>query len=348
MSYEWSLDPEELFAERYAQMLRNDMPVGDVDRLRASIHRMWVDEPGGWVYEWSQLARHYASQGRHDLAAGAFGWAKFPSLANRAAELALQNQIEQYGLWSRDFPFQFERRVLDVPFRGGRTPVAVHLLSPHGAAADTPILLASGGVDTWKMDVHGIFAPFVQHIGVRVLAFDIPGTGESRIPLSSESREVIAGLASEARRMGARKVGHLGISMGGHFSAWSGLTRTVDAAVVLGGPVGAVPLEKDRAWSFGMSDIVGNALGLDRPTSQEVTARMPDFSLRSLLDQAENAPMLVINGADDVHIPRQDTLVFRGRRDTEVDLLEGTGHCAVTRMSEVVPRMIGWLGQQLR
>ena len=30
--------------------------------------------------------------------------------------------------------------------------------------------------------------------------------------------------------------------------------------------------------------------------------------------------MLVINGANDVHVPRHDTLVFQGRRDTVVDL----------------------------
>ncbi|GAA3846120.1 hypothetical protein GCM10022403_092370 [Streptomyces coacervatus] len=30
--------------------------------------------------------------------------------------------------------------------------------------------------------------------------------------------------------------------------------------------------------------------------------------------------MLVINGADDVHVPRHDTLVFDGRRDTELRL----------------------------
>lgn len=33
--------------------------------------------------------------------------------------------------------------------------------------------------------------------------------------------------------------------------------------------------------------------------------------------------MLVINGADDVHVPQHDTLVFEGRRDTVVELIPG-------------------------
>ena len=42
--------------------------------------------------------------------------------------------------------------------------------------------------------------------------------------------------------------------------------------------------------------------------------------------------MLVINGADDVHVPQHDTLVFQGRRDTFVDLIPDAGHCAPTKL----------------
>jgi esterase FrsA len=53
--------------------------------------------------------------------------------------------------------------------------------------------------------------------------------------------------------------------------------------------------------------------------------------------------MLIVNGADDVFVPQSDTLVFEGRRDTEVHLIEGTGHVAMSKATEVVPLMIGWL-----
>jgi esterase FrsA len=57
--------------------------------------------------------------------------------------------------------------------------------------------------------------------------------------------------------------------------------------------------------------------------------------------------MLVINGADDVHMPQDDTVVFEGRRNTTVKLVDGTGHCAVTKLDEVVPVLLDWLAEQL-
>ena len=57
--------------------------------------------------------------------------------------------------------------------------------------------------------------------------------------------------------------------------------------------------------------------------------------------------MLVINGADDYFVPQADTLVFTGRRDTEVRLLPNTGHCAVSKMPEVMSTAIGWLKSRL-
>ena len=128
----------------------------------------------------------------------------------------------------------------------------------------------------------------------------------------------------------------------GRKSQPSGLAGEVDGAVVLGGAVEAA-FTGSGPSHFGMDGIVGNALGFDRPpTPEELVARFPEFSLRPLLDQDSNAPMLVINGADDVHVPQHDTLVFQGRRDTVVELLPDTGHCAVTKLPEVFSTIAGW------
>ncbi len=97
-----------------------------------------------------------------------------------------------------------------------------------------------------------------------------------------------------------------------------------------------------------MADIVANAAGLDhQPTRSELARLMTPFSLRPLLDQGGNAPMLVVNGADDVHVPQHDTLVFRGRRDTQVELVPDTGHCAISKLGEMIPRISSWIAAQL-
>ena len=58
--------------------------------------------------------------------------------------------------------------------------------------------------------------------------------------------------------------------------------------------------------------------------------------------------MLIVNGADDVHVPQHDTLVFEGRRNTEVHLIPDTGHCAVTKLPEVMPMIMAWLARTLK
>ena len=348
MSYQWPLDASELFGERYPQMINTGLPVGDVDTVRAAVTDMWADAPGGWVHEWSRLAAAYADAGSHDQAALAYGWAKFPTLADPSKRVALARQLEQYQLAAPGFGLGFQRQVLKLPYRGGTTDVPVHVFTPFGLPADRPVVIASGGVDSWKMDVHRLMVLLAVQLRVRVVAFDIAGTGESTVPMTgSGGGEMVSGLIEHARSIGNGVVGHVGISMGGYFSARSGLAGEVDAAVVLGGPVEAAFTGAKKAV-FGMEGIVGNAMGFDAPPSQdELAARRAELSLRPLLDQDRNAPMLIVNGEDDVHVPQHDTLVFRGRRDTVVDLVPDTGHCAVSKLPEVFPTIIDWLDRTL-
>ncbi|WP_040699921.1 alpha/beta hydrolase [Nocardia vinacea] len=344
MSYQWPLDAAELFGERYPQMVNTGLPAADVNAVCAAITDMWPDAPGGWVHEWSQLGARYAGSSAHDLAALAYGWAKFPTLADDSKRTALARQLEQYQLAAPGFGVDFRREVLAVPYRGASTPVPVHILTRPKLPSDTPVLIASGGVDGWKMDLHAMFVMFAVHLGVPVVVFDIAGTGESSVPMTSEGgAQIVQGLIDHARGLGNGVVAHLGISMGGYYSARSGLTGDVDAAIVLGGPVEEA-FHRTGSARFGMDGIIGNAMGFDSPPApDELAARFAAFSLRELLDRDTNAPMLVVNGADDVHIPQHDTLVFQGRRDTEVHLLPDTGHCAVSRLPEALPLMIGWL-----
>ncbi|MFJ6181830.1 alpha/beta fold hydrolase [Streptomyces sp. NPDC092295] len=347
MSYQWPLAAKDLFAERYPQMVNAGLPVPDVDAVRAAITDMWADEPGGWVHEWSALAARYASAGSHDLSALAYGWARFPTLADGAKRAALARQTEQYLLAASGFALPFRRDVLDLPYRGDLTQVPVHVFTPPAAVEKGPVLLVSGGVDSWKMDVHGLLTTLCAHSGLPVVAFDIPGTGDSQVPMRPDGAEIVRGLIGHARTLGNGIVVHVGISMGGHYSARSGLAGEADAAVVLGGPVEAA-FADGRLARFGMDGIVGNALGFDRQPSRDgLFAALADFSLRPLLDAEGQAPMLVVNGADDVHVPQEDTLVFEGRRDTEVHLLPGTGHCAVTRLPEVLRIISEWLPRTL-
>ncbi|MEV6978150.1 alpha/beta hydrolase [Kitasatospora sp. NPDC093806] len=348
MSFTWPLDPRDLFVERYPQMTLG-LPAEEVDAVRAAVTEMWPDRPGGWAYEWSALAARHAAAGRHREAAQAYGWAKFPSLADGPKRTALARQVEQYVLAAPGFPVEFERRVLTVPYRGGETALPVHLMAAPGLPADAPVVLASGGVDSWKTDLHGMWEQLALTLPARLLLFDLPGTGESaHLPMTPDGgAEVILGLVAVARAAGNGRVGHFGISMGGYYSARTGLTGLVDAAVVLGGPVER-SFAAGRGFAFGMDGIVGNALGFDAaPSRAELDAAFASFDLRPALDLDVNGPMLVVNGTEDVHVPVEDTLVFEGRRDTRVELIPDTGHCAISRFGEAMAVITPWLRETL-
>jgi esterase FrsA len=349
MSYTYAISPSAMFEDRFEQFVTLGIPRADVSSMRDTITDMWADAPNGWVYEWSRLAQRYMAAGQSFLASLAYGCAKFPCLANEARRTALAHQVETYLAAASGFPVKFERRLIEVPFAAATVSLPVHLYSENGRYSEGPVLLLNGGVDTWKIDLHGMCVALAQKLDVTVVAFDQPGTGENPVPLVVEADEIVLGLVKEARKIGNGRVAHFGTSFGANYSAMTGLTGVVDCAIVLGGPVDkAFAKEALANLPYGMPGIIGNDMGFDRqPTEVEFADALGKFSRRTLLDRATNAPMLVINGADDYFVPQSDTRVFEGRPQTETHLLGATGHCAFSKLPEVMGLVFRWLPQQI-
>ncbi len=186
----------------------------------------------------------------------------------------------------------------------------VHLFSVTGQYASAPALIYTGGVDTYKMGLHAIYVTLAQRLGITILGFDISGTGESTIPLSVKGDELVLGIVNEARKLGNGKVAHLGFSFGGNFSAMTGLSGAVDAAIVLGGPV-------DKAWGkenaqnlpYGMPGIIGNDMWLDHePAFPDFLAAVQQFSRRSLLELTRIILQCSSSTAQTIYfVPQADT-----------------------------------------
>ena len=195
-------------------MTNTGLPLEDVDAVRDAITDMWTDAPGGWVYEWSKLTASYAEADSHQQAALAYGWAKFPTLADEPKRVAHAMQLEQYLLAAPGFGLDFRREVLDLPYRDATTKVPVHLFAPLDLADDTPVVLISGGVDSWMMDAHIGCVVLATQLRVRVLAFDIAGTGESSVPMTGAGGgEIVRGLITHARTLGDGVVAHVSSSV---------------------------------------------------------------------------------------------------------------------------------------
>lgn len=149
----------------------------------------------------------------------------------------------------------------------------------------------------------------------------------------------------EAHKLGNGKIAHFGTWFGANYSAMTGLLGIVDAAIVLGAPVDKAFAKNALAGlPYGMPGIIGNDMGYDhQPDEAEFAEALGKLSRRMLLDRTDNAPMLVINGADDYFVPQADTRIFQGRPKTEVHLIEGTGHCAFSKLPEVMAIAFRWL-----
>src|SRR5207248_4350812 len=188
--------------------------------------------------------------------------------------------------------------------------------------------------------------------GLTVAALDMPGTGESRLALTPDADPVLAAAVEQlARRYRARRTSFFGISFGGHWAAKLALTDRIDAAIDLGGPVGAEERPIDvSSLPYGMPGILAHALGLDEiPTGAQATGLLEAFSLKrqGLLEGHRGAPLLAVNGERDQFLPLADTTVFCSHPQATVWVIKDATHCAAEQLPRVIPAALGWLTARL-
>lgn len=349
--FTFPVQPAELFAERTRHFRAWGVPAHVVARVRERIDDTWGRGRTGWVPVWAGEARHAETEGDWAQAAALWGAARFPCMATADRREAYQRQLECFRHASADLPVTFRRYRVDVPYRGNSTPVIAHVYRRPRAVSDQMLLLC-GGVGTWKVELHRMALRIALCSGLTVAAVDMPGTGESRVPLAGDADVVLAGAARRlAQRTRCAKTGMLGLSFGGHWAAKLALTGRVDAAVEIGGPTGANGSAIDSFGpSGGLAGMIGNALDLPEAPNRADLARISlDFSLRrqGLLTSDARSPLLAINGSNDPRVPLRDTTSLGDRPQAQVWLVPGAGHCAAGQLPKVLAPAVGWLLAEL-
>ncbi|WP_052745345.1 alpha/beta fold hydrolase [Streptomyces sp. WM6386] len=352
--FTFDIAPEALFAERSRQFAAWGIPAPTVARARAGITDMWGTGPHGWVPVWARLAREAEAEGRWLRAAQLWGAARFPAPATPERQEAYERQRAAYAraAGGRRLPVRFARGTVEVPLDGARVSLPVHLMARRRRRRPGTLVL-SGGVDTWKVELHRMAMATALATGLLVVCVDMPGTGEAPGPLTPDADRLLAGLVSELRRWrpGA-PVACLGLSFGGHWAVKLALRGVVDAAIDIGGPTGAAEPEEPvdvLALPYGMPGILANALGLDgMPEAREIDALLAGFSLRrqGLLDPAPTdsaVPLLAVNGAHDHFVPRGDTARLADLPGTTVWIVPRATHCAAEHIRPLLAATWTWL-----
>jgi esterase FrsA len=350
--FTFPVDTSELLAERTRQMVDGwGVPAPVVADVRGRVREMWSEDQTGWTPVWAEHAERAEREDKWLLAALCWGGARFPCLATSAKQDAYERQGVAYQRAIASFPTDFERVELEAAMNGATTSVPVHVFRRRWRPGQSLLVLCSG-VDTWKVELHQSAVRIAQATGLTVAALDMPGTGESRVALTPGADAILADAGRQlAERYGARRTGFFGFSFGGHWAAKLALTRRVDAAIDLGGPVGAGEHPIDAAaLPYGMPGILGHAFGFDEDLGGErLTAYLDSFSLarQGLLDGRAAAPLLVVNGDHDQFLPLADTTVFASCPTATVWVVRDATHVAAERLSRVIPAALGWLATRL-
>ncbi len=326
------------------------LPRAVVERVRCRVDDMWGEGEGGWVPQWAVEAR--AAEGRGDWLGAALCWgaARFPCLATPPRKQAYSRQLYAYQRAAPTFSARFDRLRLDLGAPGGRVSVRVHVFGRRRRRRRQLIVLC-GGVDTWKIELHRLATAIALASGMTVVALDMPGTGETDVPLQPHSDVVLRAAVERLRDLlRPPRVGFMGISFGGHWAVKLAITGDVDASVDLGGPVGAALVDDFTAMPTGMPGILAHAMRLDHlPDQPEAADLQKAFSLREqgLLDRPGGAPVLAVNGQYDQFVPLADTTTFAERPGSEAWVVRGATHCAPEHIRAVLPAATAWLMCQL-
>ena len=253
-----------------------------------------------------------------------------------------------------EFPFAFERRLLNIPYRGESVLVATHVYALD-RSEPAPLVVLSGGVDTWKMELHRLAVQLMRWGKFRVVVMDMPGTGESPVFLKPDAELLYKGVIDywkNQTKLRPPRIGIVGMSFGGHWALKLALQGEVDACVSIGGPAGITMADGLFLTSlpYGMSGILANAMGYGKmPLPDEAREHYARFSLQrqGLLDSPRLPPTLVVNGDQDPYVSLDDSLAFENIENADVWLVKGTGHCAEEALPRLMPGIIGWLQQEL-
>src|SRR5919108_5029157 len=212
--FTFSVDARELFAERRRQFRGWGVPDEVIEAVESRVTGVWEDGPGGWTTEWCRQAGELEAQERWPQSPLKYGAARFPCLATAARVAAYERQLAAFARAIDRAPDGTVRQELvPVTYRETRLALPVHRYpSPQARARAT--LLLTGGVDTWKVELHRMATAFQQLGELDVVVFDMPGTGECDIALAPDADVVYTQVAEAVRRPG-RPVGVMGISFGG-------------------------------------------------------------------------------------------------------------------------------------
>ena len=322
-----------------------------------------------WAAAYSEAARPFerearAAEARGDLAAagplylhayGLYRMARYPAPNSPGELAAYRKSQEMYLLGARSFPFSVER--VEMPFRGraGEGTHAVGYLMRPKEAGRLPLVIAWGGIDSFKEDRSEVARPLIA-AGLSVLLIDMPGTGDAPLAGSTDAERLwdsVLDWCAMRSEIDAQRIAVWGGSTGGYWAAKIAHTHRerLAAAVCHGGCAhyAFTPdwIEKAQhgSYMFELAETLACAFGGE--SFEYWLDHSPALSLlkQGVLDRP-CAPLLLVNGIEDSIFPIEDMYLLLQHGDIKAARFYPTGHMGYT--PETMPTIVRWLAERLR
>ena len=341
---------------------------GAISECFQAASRMVPGDEESWHQEWLRVAERNHARGDEAEAAGHFQTAKncwmravdyyrsaeFWLAGDDPRRLQVFDKLEECSQKAGKY-FTPPMETVQIPYENGAHLYAYFLRAPYQVEKQ-PVLIAFGGLDSFKDELFFMVARGAMARGISCLLVDGPGQGGTLRREGIHNRydyEVPVGYCIdylETRdEVDLGRVAVCGTSLGGYYAARAASFEHRLAAAISHGAIWSVnELWGDAGEEHGLAGHIRWVFGTS--TMEEALKKGEDFKLEGVLGNMK-CPYLIVHGGHDVLGVRQANTVYEHARDSGVDVTikflteEETGaeHCQHDNPTIGEEYMFDWL-----
>ena len=291
---------------------------GTVSEVFQAASRMVPGDPESWYTQWRRIAdgnreRAEAAERAGHVITARDAWLRATDYY-RSAEFWLaaddSRRLETFTRCEESFRnaarhFAVPAETVQVPYEDGAFLPAYFLRAPGAPDGPQPVLIAFGGLDSFKEELYFMVARGALERGISCLLVDGPGQGATlrrQRLVTRPDYEVPVGACIDyllgRGDIDPDRIAVTGSSLGGYYAARAGSREHRLAAVVSHGAIWDIhELWQDRDEDFGIAEHIKWVFGT--PTVKAAVERAKAFSLDGVLDEMR-CPYLIVHGGHDV------------------------------------------------
>jgi dienelactone hydrolase len=247
-----------------------------------------------------------------------------------------------------------------IPYDDGKVLHGYFLRSPHATSAPQPVMIAMGGLDSFKEELYFIFGQGALERGISCLLIDGPGQGatvrregirarpDTEVPIGACIDYLIARGDVDPKRIALA-----GTSLGGHFVSRAGAKEHRLAAVAAQGVIWDLHSTfYGRPDTFPSAHHAKSVFGGNNMA--EVAQILGPFTLEGVLEEMR-CPYLVTHGVHDALGQQDPPRVVEYARSKGVNITyrevtaeeTGADHCQHDNPTLGSDIVVDWLAHQL-